>query len=427
MAPTTAVTDEVISQLSEAIQLACSAQQMAAIEQKANEEGTDLLTAALDLARETPEVVAALDAFGQAHGQDPFQYVDPFDYEDMAARTWREAMDEYRDAVLADPSARGSFRQRWEQAFAEAAHDAYDFHGSAAVDLQQVSGELDDELYHPLGEHLSALTGTYITPDEVEEYLKEYLVRAVAEASYGEPTNLLKRCEGAVEFSYTPGWGVMSDGSVGYLDDVMTSHQGPAAYVDSVIWDRHMASVFNLFNVSPDEFLIYLRHTYFACADGEPCPEVDAIEEAMKGEFRDAVKFDPSRPSLCSPKDMAEIIDNASYGGVPCVTGKIRISDLYRWDEDRPAVITNDNHCYVMAGIHDPINGSGHLEGFRGDFVLPAGSLLQCRLSGAEGYPPGEKPRHYGTDTVYGFASWRIRLEQAPAPTQQPESEGPTP
>lgn len=401
----------------------------AAIEQEVFDEGSDYETVLLGKVLHTDAAQQALGAFAREYAMDPFEYANADEYDETAARTWREAMDEYRTAVVADPSVRGSFRERWENRFSDAVLDnRNDFLEGASV-LSEHDNALRGSLYRRLGEMLSGLTDTYITPDEIAQALEDPLRQAIEQESGGNPLVLLERCNGLVEFSYTPGWGVMPDGSIGYLDDVFTSHQSNCSQVDTLIWDRNLAPVFTLFNMAPQDFLDYLRESYFVSTQASPKEKREAaaaIEAAMQGEFLAAVAHDPARPALCTPSTLRAIFDNASYGGVACLTGKIAIRDLYKWDEDRPAMISNDHHSWVMAGIHDPINGSGHLEGFQGDFLLPPGSLLQCRLSGKEGYERG-KPRNIGTDEVYGFANWRITLEQAPAPVKQPEAEGMTP
>lgn len=396
------------------------------------DEGSDYQTILLDRVLAHADGEAALRAFALEFAMDPFEFENADEYGSLAARTWREAMEEYSDAVLKDPAQRGTFKERWENRFSEAVlNDRVEFLDSGAV-LEEQDSNLYGFLYRPLGEYLSGLTDTYITPEEIKEVMATHIGRAIEQESGANPLQLLSRCREAVEFCFTPAWGVGDDGRMHYLDDVTTSYQGNTNCVQNAVWDKEMAKVFSFFNISPEAFLEHLRtpgqYSFMSVSllSAEDVNEiVDDLSAGMQGEFLEAVVHDPARAALCSPAQLCEILDNASYGGVLCVAGKIAICDLYAWDEMRPASLTNSHRGSLQIGIHGFANGSGYMESFTDVNVpLPVGSLLQCRLTGRESYPHGERPRYYGIQSTYDLTGWGISLEQAsPAPEKQPETE----
>lgn len=69
-------------------------------------------------------------------------------------------------------------------------------------------------------------------------------------------------------------------------------------------------------------------------------------------------KVNEARIPLCTPDLAREVIQNATYGGVPVISGFMKMKDVMSLDFEHPIQLSGR---YQM-GIWDNVNGSGHME-----------------------------------------------------------------
>jgi hypothetical protein len=107
---------------------------------------------------------------------------------------------------------------------------------------------------------------------------------------------------------------------------------------------------------------------------------------------------DPSRPPLITAEQAIEIIENASYGGVPVTYGYLSPKALLDlpWGQEGAMVEISGDRGRLLVGIHNFSNGSGHFVTTGKPSRLPLDhKFWQC---------DDGKHSKYGIDAVYGLS-----------------------
>lgn len=105
------------------------------------------------------------------------------------------------------------------------------------------------------------------------------------------------------------------------------------------------------------------------------------------------VEQDSSKPVLMTPEQVVVTIENAYMWAVPMFHCEINVRALFEHDHTRPMRLTSKNGT-VHLGLHDGVlNGSGYMDTYQGEIVIPAEST---------GFA-GESRWHWGINKVYGI------------------------
>jgi hypothetical protein len=93
-----------------------------------------------------------------------------------------------------------------------------------------------------------------------------------------------------------------------------------------------------------------------------------------------------NKPAAISMQTMWDILENATYGGVPTIT--ISVPKDRPIDFRKPFTVTGG-----FIGLHDFVNGSGYIDSIRSPIEIPAGTgdWIATEATG------------YGLDSVYGL------------------------
>jgi hypothetical protein len=184
------------------------------------------------------------------------------------------------------------------------------------------------------------------------------------------------------ELCFVPNWdGEDTEGMIDKLALRATRWRG--SYMDQILPHQSLTHFLRWVNVSSKE----LRD---AVADHRPA-DVAKFRENMKGfTFRK----DASKPSLVTAKQVIDIIENAGASlPVPMAHCEVEIHALFAHDMRKPMALELKRGG-MHIGMHDVINGSGYMDGWKGGpVVVPA-------MHTGFGWVGRWK---YGIDAVYGI------------------------
>jgi hypothetical protein len=262
--------------------------------------------------------------------------------------------------------------------------------------------------------------------DDVEEFEEaileaaaEHVVEEMAEADKSQPHEIFSKNETA-RVAFVQGYG-----TVGYIDDIHTSHADTTCQSDTVMPDRNLMLQFKLMNVSPVEFVEYYKAKHgqdlrepefgdgvsayrrgqfienaqawrFACDvyEGRDVSANQIPDWLSYGnrslEMADVIRGcrDLDRPSAVSLETLETILDNASYGGVATWYGRLNAREILQGCFENSFVAEGG-----QIGVHDFVNGSGYL----GSVERPV--LIDMR----DGKLVGDDRFRYNPESVYGF------------------------
>lgn len=189
------------------------------------------------------------------------------------------------------------------------------------------------------------------------------------------PTNL------HAEFCWVPEW----DGtSLDTLMDEFGLRSQPynSNYIEDVIPGKWLETFLKLVNQSSDALIA----AAVATRDGQPF-----AEKCQASSFK--VDIDPSLPSLMTPEQVIESIENAHHWAVPMFHCEINVRALFEHDHTKPMRMTSTKGK-VHLGLHDPVlNGAGYMDTYPGEVTIPAD---------ATGFG-GEKRWNWSINKVYGI------------------------
>lgn len=201
------------------------------------------------------------------------------------------------------------------------------------------------------------------------------------------------------ELVYVPNWDGESVDTMIYELGLKASGWRQSLYADEIQPCEALAKFLRWINIGTDDLLV-------AVQEARPA-EYDALVRHL-GAFH--VERDPSRPSLVSPTQAIEIMENAVNNCVPMYHCEVDLGVLLGLDPNLPmAMATAKGKIHI--GLHDVVNGCGYLDTYDGNVVIPVDHL---------GF--GWVGRWaWGVDKVYGLVKSAVRVTPQTLREQQQE------
>ena len=202
------------------------------------------------------------------------------------------------------------------------------------------------------------------------------------------------------ELCFVPHW----DGDD--VDNMIYTHalrgtRWRGCYFDEIVPSKSLAQLLRWVNVSSKDLVAAVVAT--RAADG-------AKFAARLGKW--TVKADPKRPALIAVDDLVEIIENAGTDiPVPMAHVEVDVGALMRLDPRKPILLDLDGRAHI--GMHDVVNGSGHM-----DLYKTSGPVVIPPLASGYGWVGRWS---YGIDATYGIVKHPFKC----APTNPPEAAAP--
>jgi len=291
-----------------------------------------------------------------------------------------------------------------------------------------------DELVSRLEAAVEAVTDAFedLDADEIMEALVEALREDCVQAMYDNdastPADAIPR-HVTVELPFIPDYGDRG------IEDLFTSHTDTVSGSETVIPDAALMRALKFFNVSPREFVEEAARRGIDLVSGEVgegtsdyrrrqaeenalrwCAVLD-VEAGSTGnisrlplrsqgeiaDWNETVELartakDHDRPASLSMDSLFTVLDNATYGGVPCYVMRVPLKDLVAGKFDTPFLATGG-----FVGLHDFINGSGYIEAPDGPVLIdPSNGGFRVRESKDE------------VDDVYGIVHRYYEARVAP-------------
>jgi len=293
--------------------------------------------------------------------------------------------------------------------------------------IDQALDEVYDEVYSavakegiPLDRDLGDLLKEELS-DDIQEWLSEFDDTA--------PFDIIPN-HARVEVAF-----VVDYGSLG-IDDLQTQHIGHGSSIDTVMPNANFLRFLKLINMAPSEYIA-------ACVKEGRDPSVPVIGEELDDyqarrierlalewqavldvergtseaisklplsseyaitEWNSRVDLintikDYDRPCAISDKDVVNIVENASYGGVATFVARVPLKDLISGVLTKPFMAEGG-----FVGLHDFINGSGYIE-------TPRAAVL---IDPAVGQFFIQSTRKDAVDDVYGIVSSCYNIKMTP-------------
>ncbi|AOG03342.1 hypothetical protein [Bosea sp. RAC05] len=250
-----------------------------------------------------------------------------------------------------------------------------------------------------------------------DELIDDTLADMLRASDKSKPLDLISARDDVL-LSYVPGVSGLS------TEDIHTNAIDSVHSAETVLLDERLIPFFKLINLAKDDFIAYCREqhgidlTGRLVADGVSSYRVE--DDARRAELWKTASWtvDSDRPALITPAEAFEVLENATYGGVPCLTVKVPL----RWfiERDWSLGMTIEPHSLAKGsmvagqiGIHNFVNGSGHTITNENTVIIPAGDRQEFVVSEKTGY---------GFDSAYGFVGWALkagRFQDVPAAPEQ--------
>ncbi len=253
-----------------------------------------------------------------------------------------------------------------------------------------------------------------------DEVLNDTITDMLRASDTSKPLDLISSRDDVL-LSYVPGVSGLS------TEDITTQAIDSVHGVETVLLDERLIPFFKLINLSKDDFLAYCKEeldldlTGRLVADGVSSYRIE--DDARRAELWKTASWtvDGDRPPLITPAEAIEVLENATYGGVPCLTVKVPLKWFVERDWSQgmtiePASLMDGKKQRTVAGqigIHNFVNGSGHTITNEKTVVIPAGERSEFVVSEKTGY---------GFDKTYGFVGWALRagrFQDTPAAPEQ--------
>lgn len=214
---------------------------------------------------------------------------------------------------------------------------------------------------------------------------------------------------GRILISYVPGLAGRS------VEDCMTRHSDCVSSAETVYCTEPLQAFFSLVNVSKRDWLAWYKAQKDVQLDEPYNDRSDEVRRAASWtEASWPVNF-PDEPCIPPPAlwgaletepllsldEIYAILDNATYESTPCLTIAVTEEALRKHDFSQPAIVTpvtwKDSGTIRttagFVGLHNFVNGSGHVETLSKAVAVPAG-VEHWIAPEATGY---------GFDSVYGM------------------------
>jgi hypothetical protein len=250
-----------------------------------------------------------------------------------------------------------------------------------------------------------------------EEAIKEDALDALRDADETSPLEQLDR---ALDLGITYVAGL--EGGLSIDDIRVTNAYDNVVGALTVKADENFASFLRFVNLSSDDYLAAVRDAYgvdlrtFGGGQGLSEMHSRLAADNAKAWQGFCVEADPSRPALVSAEQAIELLDNASYGGVPVAYAYVQPAAFVRlWDAEdldgkQVELTPSGSGKAVLVGLWDYANGSGHTVDGKGPVRLPM-DRRSWHVDGVRGY---------GIDRSCGLANGHFRCSVA-AVTVEPD------
>ena len=214
---------------------------------------------------------------------------------------------------------------------------------------------------------------------EDDDLFHEYHDMHVGSAFDLIPANLY------AEFVWIPGW-VNED-----LDDLMylrglKSDHWKSNYIEDVLPGEWLETFLKMVNVNSVDLI------------GESIQTNKGAGRKLAEKFA-AVNFkfskDPNKASLMTPREVIAAIENAYFLALPMFHCFINVRALFEHDPTQPMRMTTEKRGEVHLGFHEPVNGAGYMDTYKGEIIIPADAV---------GFA-GENRWSYGIDKTYGLVT----------------------
>jgi hypothetical protein len=265
--------------------------------------------------------------------------------------------------------------------------------------------------------------------DDFHEILEDDIATWLSEFDKSAPTDIIPS-HADVEVAFVLGYGVLG------IDDLQTRHFDHMSALDTVLPTANFLRFLKLINMAPSEYIAICaeegrdpsivtptenmsdfrkeeleRHAleWQAVLDVERGTNDFISKLPLRGnyeiaEWNSRVELiqsikDYDRPASVSAKDLVNIVDNASYGGVATFAARLPLKDMVEGKFDKPFLAQGG-----FVGLHDFVNGSGYIE-------TPAAPILidpaVCRMF-------VQTKRKDAIDEVYSIVPNAYRIKTMP-------------
>lgn len=211
---------------------------------------------------------------------------------------------------------------------------------------------------------------------DCEDYILEHAREAFEQGCFDKDTTSLVDL---LDRDYIMNWTPHHGGSA--PEDNMVECDAVSGSAEQVVPDAVFEGWLKDMNISSEEWKLFMF-----------LRGVDLSGTEVGGEAWDDFDFDrpePDKPNRVSISHVAEIIDNTNGYGTPNLAIRMNLKDLFSLAPGEIVSVTGGQY-----GLHDYINGSGHIEDVLSE-------PLQIRFDPKEWRPDGSIG--YGVDDVYGL------------------------
>lgn len=279
----------------------------------------------------------------------------------------------------------------------------YFYHAGVKSDLESELSDILDTIYDETDIEQDDVFEALLEADEGR--LRDVIYEAMREADNSTPEKSFPSHLKA-DITFIP------DNHKLAIDDMYPSYNGYCFSAQDARPSSNLMRILRFFNVSPSEFVEECKNRGWDPTNPEipeDAPdyrrkdiELDALTwksilELGEGttdfirqlplpskydiaEWNSTVKEvvggkDIDRPMVVDMETLFTILDNASYGGVPCFVARVPIKDILGGQLNGPFKVTGG-----QIGVHDFINGSGYVDTLAGELIIdPSKGKLTTR------------------------------------------------
>ena len=319
----------------------------------------------------------------------PFTEVDWYSRDmGFVLEAWREGIKEWTAAGFQGMTPR---QIAIAAVLDDVAHDA-DGHGEHEIRERQFDGVAAGDFIRKTCIDVFGIAGESVADATVDNLPSQVQEIQYAEAmARGIPHGV------HTEFCWVPSWD--GDSLDELLDDFTIPTSGIHRGIEDVIPSKGLANLLKWANLS--------TYHLIDAAKGRNERQGEKLSERLKG-FE--VNKDYSRPQMLSAEELIDIIENSTCNSVPVVHCEVDVDALLKLDP-RQAFALPLRGGRMHVGLHDFMDGAGHMDCYFGTPVVPSMAL---------GFAwPGRW--RYGINTVYGIVKhpFNCRPQAVGAPQRE--------
>lgn len=288
----------------------------------------------------------------------------------------------------------------------DAAFDDFDgtYQEDLAESLIQALDELEDEQGISKDEVLDSLCQwTECGEESLHEHLGYIVVDAIAEKDTSTIKDILP-CFDKITMLYTT---IENDN----MHDSMVECRNNTGDPATVVPDHKLEAFLTMINMPPANFVQAAKDFYDVDYLSEDVEDHQEWQALLDKPLKD-LGINPKRKSAISADMALEIIENMpSNYGLPTVGINFTADELINLDPSKHLLITEG----AQLGIHDYVNGAGHMENPTGPIVLPLRLDQWHQMDGPESLA------HFDFNDCYGIcksafnATFKsVQLEKSP-------------